>query len=205
MTEYDWQDDAKGCYTEWLRNERAKWLVANIPGVKRARVIGRCELMQGDCLEIMPHLDKVDAVVTDPPYEFETDGAGVFRTNRKNMDQIKAANLHKGFDVTVFLPLRFSSVVFFCHNDQLAKITSHLDNHWDRWAVCSWHKTNPMPVANRHYRPDTEYWVHGWNKTNPPQGTLEEKARYYVGPFGQDTTIAHPTVKPLHLMRRARR
>ena len=39
-----------------------------IPGVKRARVIGRCELMQGDSLEILPHLERVDAVVTDPPY-----------------------------------------------------------------------------------------------------------------------------------------
>ena len=45
-----------------------------IPGVKRARVIGRCELMQGDCLEIMPGLDRVDAVVTDPPYGIGRDG-----------------------------------------------------------------------------------------------------------------------------------
>ncbi|MBC7157382.1 MAG: site-specific DNA-methyltransferase [Rhodobacteraceae bacterium] len=39
-----------------------------IPGVKRARVIGRCELLQGDCTEIMPELGRLDAVVTDPPY-----------------------------------------------------------------------------------------------------------------------------------------
>ncbi len=31
-------------------------------------IIGDCTLYQGDCLEIMPTLDKVDAVVTDPPY-----------------------------------------------------------------------------------------------------------------------------------------
>lgn len=30
--------------------------------------IGDCTLYQGDCLEIMPTLNKVDAVVTDPPY-----------------------------------------------------------------------------------------------------------------------------------------
>lgn len=34
----------------------------------RAEVIGDCLLLQGDCLEIMPHLGRVDAVVTDPPY-----------------------------------------------------------------------------------------------------------------------------------------
>lgn len=30
--------------------------------------IGDCTLYQGDCLDVMPTLDKVDAVVTDPPY-----------------------------------------------------------------------------------------------------------------------------------------
>ena len=35
---------------------------------KRKEVIGDCTLYLGDCLEIMPELGKVDAVVTDPPY-----------------------------------------------------------------------------------------------------------------------------------------
>jgi len=35
---------------------------------KRMERIGDCTLYLGDCLEIMPTLGKVDAVVTDPPY-----------------------------------------------------------------------------------------------------------------------------------------
>ena len=38
---------------------------------KRKEQIGDCTLYQGDCLEIMPTLGKVDAVVTDPPYPNE--------------------------------------------------------------------------------------------------------------------------------------
>ena len=34
----------------------------------RTEVIGDCTLMLGDCMEILPTLGKVDAVVTDPPY-----------------------------------------------------------------------------------------------------------------------------------------
>ncbi len=75
-TEYDWEDDAKGGYTQWVASEREK-LLAELPGVKRARVIGRCELLEGDCLSILPHLGKVDAVVTDPPY-----GIGITKSNR---------------------------------------------------------------------------------------------------------------------------
>ena len=35
---------------------------------KRKEVIGNATLYLGDCLEILPHLPKVDAVITDPPY-----------------------------------------------------------------------------------------------------------------------------------------
>lgn len=38
--------------TSWARHER----------------IGNCDLYLGDCLEVMPELGPVDAVVTDPPY-----------------------------------------------------------------------------------------------------------------------------------------
>lgn len=35
---------------------------------KRKEIIGNCTLYLGDCLEVMPTLEKVDAVITDPPY-----------------------------------------------------------------------------------------------------------------------------------------
>jgi DNA modification methylase len=36
--------------------------------IVRQVTIGNCTLLQGDCLDILPTLGKVDAVVTDPPY-----------------------------------------------------------------------------------------------------------------------------------------
>lgn len=36
--------------------------------IVRETTIGPCRLIQGDCLEVLPLLSKVDAVVTDPPY-----------------------------------------------------------------------------------------------------------------------------------------
>lgn len=44
---------------------------------KRHERIGNCDLYLGDCIEVMPALGRVDAVVTDPPY-----GIGVTRSNR---------------------------------------------------------------------------------------------------------------------------
>lgn len=36
--------------------------------IRKEVVIGDCRLLLGDCLDILPTLGKVDAVVTDPPY-----------------------------------------------------------------------------------------------------------------------------------------
>jgi DNA modification methylase len=44
---------------------------------RRREVIGDCTLYLGDCLEILPVLGKVDAVVTDPPY-----GIGIGKMQR---------------------------------------------------------------------------------------------------------------------------
>ena len=37
-------------------------------GIKKEVIIGDCRLLLGDCMEIMPLLGKIDAMVTDPPY-----------------------------------------------------------------------------------------------------------------------------------------
>ena len=42
--------------------------IAKLTAAKRVEVIGDCVLIQGDCLDVMPQIGKVDAVVTDPPY-----------------------------------------------------------------------------------------------------------------------------------------
>ncbi len=45
--------------------------------IRKEVTIGDCRLILGDCLEILPTLDSVDAVVTDPPY-----GISITKSNR---------------------------------------------------------------------------------------------------------------------------
>lgn len=52
---------------------------------KRKEQIGDCTLYLGDCIEIMPTLGKVDAVVTDPPYGINI-AANSFRQKHEKMD-----------------------------------------------------------------------------------------------------------------------
>lgn len=42
--------------------------------IRKEVQIGNCRLLLGDCLEILPTLGKVDALVSDPPYGMDWDG-----------------------------------------------------------------------------------------------------------------------------------
>jgi len=48
-------------------------------------IIGNATLYLGDCLEILPTLPKVDAVITDPPYGIDANKAGAHSSIRDNV------------------------------------------------------------------------------------------------------------------------
>lgn len=60
---------------------------------KRKEIIGDCTLYLGDCLEVMPTLAKVDAVVTDPPYGIGIDKA-MHKQSGKKYGNAAAAKSH---------------------------------------------------------------------------------------------------------------
>lgn len=157
--------------------------------------IGNATLYFGSCYELLPIIGKVDAMVTDPPYEFNTSGGGRLRKSRPNMNQIAAMGIDKGFDHAIFRADLYGSIVTFCHNNQLYKILPHLAAQYRRHALCAWRKTNPMPVANKSYQPECEPYVHAWNPGAHPIGTLADLKRIIDAPVGK-SAYDHPTVKP---------
>ena len=68
-------------------------------------IIGDCTLYLGDCLEILPTLGKVDAVVTDPPY-----GIGYKSAHKNSIDYSLIANDDRPFDPGPFLQFKESIV-----------------------------------------------------------------------------------------------
>lgn len=166
----------------------------------KREIIGKCELYFGDAYQIVPTIGKVDCCIIDPPYEFETSGGGRFRRQGRDcMDKIADAGIDKGFDHTFLKSSLADSVICFCHNDQLPKLLPWFDSNFSKFALCQWHKENPMPVANKHYKPDTEFYIHAWNKDGYPVGDLANKSRYVFSPVGK-SEFDHPTVKPDSVM-----
>lgn len=70
--------------------------------------IGNAILYRGDCLEILPTLDKVDAVITDPPYGMS------FQSNYRIIAHEKIANDHNAelFEWACRIPAVHSRYVF---------------------------------------------------------------------------------------------
>jgi DNA modification methylase len=185
---YDWEADSKGCYDEAIRAKRAEWLVENIPGVKQARVIGRCELMRGDCFEIMPHLERVDACVTDPPYGIGrangANGGGVCgKTGKPRNPKSYAGDWDQKPANVSFVPLCSRQAIVWggqYFSDQLPMGAG--------WLV--WDKQQTMPTYG-----DGEL---AW--TNLESTTLRKFTYSLNAMISRKETGLHPTQKPVALM-----
>lgn len=163
-------------------------------------IIGPATLYLGDAYQIRPTLGFMDADVMDPPYVIKASGGGQFRKTRAYLDQIVELNLDKGFDHTIINPLLAGAVVVFCHNDQVPGLSAYLDGLFHRFALCLWQKTNPMPVANKHYMPEIEIYFHAWSRGFHPQGDLAALRRVISCGSRALKNLGHPTVKPDNVM-----
>lgn len=172
----------------------------------RKEVIGKAALYLGDCRDILPTLDKVDAVVTDPPYELSSSGPGKshFGMSLSKFDGEDYKRIVNGFDEEyVFGELNRICVPYnlfcFCSNKQISKLMSRHELMGLSTTLCIWHKTNAAPFANGVWRGDIEYVVHAKAKGAVFNGGAQEKKKVKDHPIIKDD--AHPTVKPLPIIK----
>lgn len=185
----------------------------------------RALVLLGDSAKILRGTNlKVDSVITDPPYDFDSEGGpSLFNREYKSaFNDMRERGLSDGFDHEILKSAALAdSMIVFMHNDQLFDILETLTQQkfppigyhyddvrdtaetalYDRFVLCQWHKENPMPVANKHYIPDTEIYIHCWRKPFFPQGELSDKGRWISAPVGK-SKYDHPTVKPQKIMRK---
>ena len=83
---YNARDDAARSYDDAIEAMRAKVEALKAAGAKQVRFIGDALMIQGDCLEVMPALGRVETICTDPPYGM------AFRSNHRKTKHKAIAN-----------------------------------------------------------------------------------------------------------------
>lgn len=161
--------------------------------MSRVERIGDATLYLGDCREILPALGKVDAVVTDIPYEIGKQSNGLRNIEYGEWDGAGASEIA----IAVIGSLaHVPSVLTWCHWDQFGQLSAVLPLRSRR--PLAWVKPNPTVMNGQNlFLPAFEVAYYGklagaWFGGNCVRSV-------WNGPAPQERE--HPTQKPLDLMR----
>ena len=180
-------------------------------------VIGDATLYLGDCMSILPTIEKVDAVITDPPYS----SGGMMRGDRMASTSSKyQSSEHVGLYpefggdtrdqraylvwCTLWLGLAMSKTaaggILACFTDwrQLPTTTDAIQSGGWVWrGIGVWDKTEAARPQKGRYRNQCEYFV--WGSSGP----LKDQGPCLPGCFrysAQSEQKHHITAKPVALM-----
>ena len=144
--------------------------------IKREEIIGDCRLLLGDCLEIMPGLGNVDAILTDPPYglgkKFQGGTWGAASQYRE-MPEWDTEAKQEWFDI--ILALDVPSIVFGGNYFQVPP-----SRCWLSWCKPSFPTMADMELA----------WTN-----------LDRPSKRFSMSRVPDGAKEHPTQKPIQLMK----
>lgn len=167
------------------------------------------DLRHGDCLELMKDIPdgSVDMILTDPPYEIETKGAGLYKQPDKRYVQ-DLESMKNGFSEKILDELcrvmKKINIYFFCSQKQIIPLLNYfVIKRQCNWNLISWHKTNPVPACGNKYLTDTEFILFFREKGVKVHGEFKTKFTYYVTPLNQKEKkkYGHPTIKPVEILK----
>lgn len=183
-------------------------------------VIGNAELWWGDCLDVIPALSAVDAVISDPPYSsggmVRGDRMASTRTKYQSSDVEVAHPVftgdnrdQRGFHAWAALWLMHALAItrpggcamLFSDWRQLPTMTDAMQSGGWVWrGIVPWDKMSARPMPNR-FRAQCEYVVWG---TNGPRDFTTKGASYHPGILAERPPShgerVHSTQKPVGVM-----
>ena len=171
-------------------------------------VIGDCELYLGDCLEIMPTLGKVDAVVTDPPYEQEAHSTQrrVTRGGKPQTEPISFAPITESIRDSVcknVSEICRGWFIAFCQTEGVARWRDSIEDHGIKYKKpMIWVKPDGMPQFNGQ-GPGMGYecMVSAWAGVGVSKWNGGGRHGVFHFPKGEGVQAVHETQKPIRLMR----
>ena len=160
-------------------------------------------IYHGDCREILPKLEPVDLLLTDPPYAIgHVDGAG-FSANSGTFYQSEELGAMLDFDLTEYAALLSASadqIVAFHSRDLIRDYADFILREFGRYDLHVWHKTNAIPFVNNMWISDLEYIAVGYRSKQHAKVPSGMKSKVYSSGILTGDGKVHPTQKPLGLI-----
>jgi len=172
---------------------------------------GAVTLYLGDCLEILPTLSGIDAVVTDPPYNTRQANitANTLRNPGQNAGKLDFGEWDENFDcrlaVSVFAQVlsKDGQAYVFASDKTVGAILAACDELGFSFKLLQWIKPDPLPQCRkRHWTSATEHVV--WMYRGRYVFNFGKQIEMYTWQRQQAPKIAnerfHPTQKPWELV-----
>ena len=156
---------------------------------------GRHIIYCADGYKLAPMMGGVDCLLVDPPYEITATGGGMQRRDPRKCMTDTEGFTDCGFDYSMLS--HFANWICFGTLRQVVPLAAAAGDR--RWMLVTWNKSNPCPLVNGNYLPDTEYIVHAWSKGGL-HGAFEDKARFIFHPLGDKEHGEHPNEKPVKVI-----
>lgn len=175
---------------------------------------GSVTIYCGDCREILPHLEPVDLVLTDPPYQFESKGGGFYgdwnsrtwgnpdHSKREYINQLAALGCCDFNPKDLFAVLPCNYAVIFCNKELIDSYIAYARNEGLLFDVHFMAKNNPIPAKSNHFLHDAEYLV----VMRPPgsffnaSGPMDDYRKIFTAYNGDGKY--HPAQKPLGILKK---
>lgn len=171
-------------------------------------------IYHGDCRELLPHLDPVDLVLTDPPYPGLVGGHDRDFPGGVSARQAVTQSIGQAWDSSLdWMPAAWDlcrhGMLVFCSFHSVAAVRTALPDS-KAMALSVWYKRNSPPTGKNLPRYTTEFiWMLTkkpglkWDVLSStlfdipmPQGGCMADERILNG----DGSTAHPTQKPIELI-----
>lgn len=156
--------------------------------------IGPHTLYRGDCLEVLPTLGKVDAVVVDIPYGEVNRKSGGLRNLNKGAADVETFPL----SVVVEQSSRLAkSIYVWCGIEQISELREGFVSSGMTTRMCGWEKSNASPMNGEHL------WLSSFECCVFARHPGAWFGRHCESPIWRGPTQReqeHPTQKPIWLM-----